>query len=66
MLKYFISEKNIKIVVIIIKGKTIKLLLYKALFLNRQVIVAPIIKNDLIKISRVRGKYIISKHEENR
>ena len=66
MLKYFISEKNIKIVVIIIKGKTIKLLLYNALFLNRQVIVAPIIKNDLIKISRVKGKYIISKHEENR
>lgn len=51
---------------IIIKGKTIKLLLYKALFLNRQVIVAPIIRNNLIKISKVRGKYIISKHEENR
>ena len=42
------------------------MLLYNALFLNRQVIVAPIIKNNLIKISRVKGKYIISKHEENR
>ena len=47
-------------------GNNTKVLLYIALFLNRQIIIAPITRKSLIKNKSVTGKYIICKHVENK